>query len=73
MTLANIDPHVILHQKMHVLFTGIFVGRSIGPPAPCGLGLMKRRVYYHLSSTLSIRDLWMTMLAILQKVTLTMI
>ena len=35
MTLANIDPHVILHQKMHVLFTGIFVGRSIGPPAPC--------------------------------------
>ena len=36
MTLVNIDPHVILHQKMHVPFTGIFVGRSIGLPAPCG-------------------------------------
>ena len=35
MTLVNIDPHVILHQKMHVSSTGIFVGRSIGLPAPC--------------------------------------
>ena len=35
MTLVNIDPHVILHQKMYVPFTGIFVGRSNGPPAPC--------------------------------------
>ena len=35
MTLVNIDPHVILHQKIHVSFTGIFVGRSIGLPAPC--------------------------------------
>ena len=36
MTLVNIDPHVILHQKMHVSSTGIFVGKSIGLPAPCG-------------------------------------
>ena len=35
MTLVNIDPHVILNQKMYVPFTGIFVGRSIGLPAPC--------------------------------------
>ena len=35
MTLVNIDPHVILHRKMNVSFTGIFVGRSIGLPAPC--------------------------------------
>ena len=36
MTLVNIDPHVILHQKMHVSSTGIFVGGSIGLPALCG-------------------------------------
>ena len=35
MTLVNIDPHIILHKKMHVPSTGIFVGRSIGLPAPC--------------------------------------
>ena len=35
MTLVNVVPHVVLHQKTHVPFTGIFVGRSIGLPAPC--------------------------------------
>ena len=35
MTLVNTDPHVVLHQKTHVPFTGIFVGRSFGLPAPC--------------------------------------
>ena len=47
MTLVNIDPHVILHQKMHVPFTGIFVGRSIGLPAPCaGCLRQKSEIYF---------------------------
>ena len=35
MTLVNVVPHVVLHKKIHVPFTGIFMGRSIGLPAPC--------------------------------------
>ena len=35
MTLVNVDPHVILHQKIHVSFTGIFVGIC---RFPVGLG-----------------------------------
>ena len=36
MTLVNIGPHVILHQKIYVPWAVDFVGRSKGVPAPCG-------------------------------------
>ena len=35
MTLVNIGPHVILHQKIQVPWAVDFVGRSKGVPAPC--------------------------------------
>ena len=36
MTLVNVVPHVVLHQKMLVPKAETFVGRSNGSPAPCG-------------------------------------
>ena len=41
MTLVNIDPYVILHQKTHVPWALNFVGESNTLPAPCGLCLHK--------------------------------
>ena len=35
MTLVNVVPHVVLHQKTHVLGAENFLGRSNGVPAPC--------------------------------------
>ena len=35
MTLVNVVPNGVLHQKMHVSGAGIFLGESKGLPAPC--------------------------------------
>ena len=52
MTLVNTDPHVVLHQKTHVPFTGIFVGRSFGLPAPCASTLSIGKLGNHIKQCL---------------------